>query len=383
VSSDPLFILTVLALNVAASEWASRVRYLHHLGSALLVIVLTALVANLGIIPTYSDDLPIYTAIFAYVAPLAIFLLLLQVNVRGMLQAGRPMVLLFLLGAVGTMLGVSVGMWAVGGSQAFGELHYALGGMFVGTYVGGSINFNAIALEYGVVKNGPLYAGAAAIDSAMTTIWMAATVFLPRVLGRGRVAAAPVVSGAAAPDRAAQDRESVEPLHMALLLALGLAAVWLSEAATRGLASVGVGVPSILVLTTFALGLAQLPAIQRLSGARTCGWLAVLFFLAVIGALCDLESVAEIGALGRSLMLFVAVAVCVHGLVVFGVGAALRLDPGMAAIASQANIGGGTSALALARSLGRNDLVLPALLIGSLGNALGTYLGFLTAFLLR
>ncbi len=49
------------------------------------------------------------------------------------------------------------------------------------------------------------------------------------------------------------------------------------------------------------------------------------------------------------------------------------------AVASQANIGGGTSALALARSLNRPDLVLPAILIGSLGLALGTYLGFFTA----
>jgi uncharacterized membrane protein len=45
-------------------------------------------------------------------------------------------------------------------------------------------------------------------------------------------------------------------------------------------------------------------------------------------------------------------------------------------VASQANVGGATSALALARSLGRSDLVLPAVLIGSLGNALGTFIAF-------
>ena len=45
-------------------------------------------------------------------------------------------------------------------------------------------------------------------------------------------------------------------------------------------------------------------------------------------------------------------------------------------------IGGSTSALALARSLGRGDLALPGILVGALGNALGTYLGFLTAALL-
>ena len=55
----------------------------------------------------------------------------------------------------------------------------------------------------------------------------------------------------------------------------------------------------------------------------------------------------------------------------------------MSAVASQANIGGSTSALALAKSLGRSDLMLPAILVGALGNAVGTYLGFLTAAWLR
>ena len=36
-------------------------------------------------------------------------------------------------------------------------------------------------------------------------------------------------------------------------------------------------------------------------------------------------------------------------------------------------------ALALAKSLGRGDLFLPAILVGSLGTGVGSYLGFLLA----
>ena len=132
-------------------------------------------------------------------------------------------------------------------------------------------------------------------------------------------------------------------------------------------------------LTTLALLLAQLPIIQRLRGTRVCGMLAVMLFLAVIGALCDISALRAIGDLGKTLALFVVVVVSVHGLMVFVTAAACRLDPQTAAVASQANIGGSTSALALARSFERADLVLPGILVGSLGNAVGTYLGFFAA----
>jgi uncharacterized membrane protein len=385
--AHPLFILAVLALNVAISEWLARHTALRHLGSALLVIVLTSIVANVGIIPAYSGEIGIYGGIFEYVAPLAIFLLLLRVHLRGLMRVGLPMLVLFLLGALGTMAGVLAGMAVVGGSHVFGELHYALGGMFVGTYTGGSINFNAVALEYGVVENGSLYAGAAVVDSAATTVWMAATVALPRLLAgiwrRVPGTAASEFVGSVAVDHD-EETEAASPTELAILLALGALVLWFSDLSVGWLrAQTGVALPSILVLTTLALILAQLPAVQRMRGARVTGWFAVMIFLAVIGALCDLAALRGIGELGVQLTVFVAVVVTVHGLLVFVAAWLLRFDPTMAAVASQANIGGSTSALALARSLGRGDLALPAILIGALGNALGTYLGFMTAAWLR
>jgi uncharacterized membrane protein len=375
-TTNPLLILSVLALNIALSEWLARRTWLRHLGSALLVIVLTAIAANLGLIPTYSDEIAVYSGVFAYVAPLAIFLLLLQVDLRGIARAGLPMLGMFALGAAGTVAGVLAGMAAVGGPRAFGELHFAIGGMFTGTYVGGSINYNAIALHYGVVKQGMLYAGAAAVDSAMTSVWMAVTVVLPRLLTDRSPAAGPALEGAEIDQE--HDTERVGPLDLALLTALGGVAVWLSD--LLGAVS---GVPSVLILTTLALALAQVPWIQRLPGTKLTGWLSVMLFLAVIGALCDFHALASLGALGRDLLIFVMVILAVHGAVVFGGGALLKLDPALVAVASQANIGGSTSALALARSLGRGDLALPGILAGAMGNALGTYLGFLVAVWLR
>jgi len=380
-----MFVLAVLAAIVALSEGLVRATFLRHLGTALLVIVVTALVANLGLIPVYGADVPVYDGIFQFVAPLGIFWLLLGVSLRGLAQAGRSMLLLFLLGSAGTMCGVAAAMYVIDGSSAFGALYAPLGGMFVGTYVGGSINFNAIAWEFEVVNTNPtLYAGANAVDSLMTTIWMAATIVIPRGIRRVFKTRAPEPVAREACSEDVADEERMHPVDLAWLLCLGAGTVWFSGWASERLSEAsGFAVPEILILTTVALVLAQLGPIERLRGARTIGLFAVYLFLAVIGALCDVQALRSIGELGWNIFLMVSVAISVHGLVVFGGGVLFKQDPDVAAVASQANVGGGTSALALARSLGRADLVLPAILVGSLGSALGTYLGLWTASALQ
>jgi uncharacterized membrane protein len=54
----------------------------------------------------------------------------------------------------------------------------------------------------------------------------------------------------------------------------------------------------------------------------------------------------------------------------------------MIAIVSQANIGGSATAIALAETFDRKDLLLPAVLVGTLGAALGSYLGFFVIYIL-
>ncbi|MEM6773322.1 MAG: DUF819 family protein [Pseudomonadota bacterium] len=378
-----LAIAAVLAALIALSEWLGTRTPLRHLGPALLVIVLTALVANLGLIPTYSASAPLYGEIFAYVAPLGIFWLLLLVDLRSLGQAGIPTLSLFLIGAVGTTLGALLGHWLVGGEAALGKNHAPLTGMFTGTYIGGSVNYNAIALEYGVMKDAALYAGSAAVDNAMTTLWMIVCVTLPRLLAPFW----PAVATPDEPEAAAQSEDehayTTTIIDLSAITALGIAALLVSELAADALRrSLGIDVPSVLVLSTLALVLAQVPFIQRLRGTRLLGLLAVYLFLAVIGALCDLRVLLRMGELAPVLGIFVTVLVIVHGTFVFVAARFLHFDLATAAVASQANIGGATSALALARSLGRSDLELPAILVGSAGLALGNYVGFAVVALL-
>ena len=376
---EPLYILAVLSVVVAASEWLVRRTRLRHLGTALLVILVTAVIANLGVIPAGSSDeapVPVYDAIFAYIAPLGIFWLLLGCNLRDILKAGAPLIALFLIGSAGVMLGAVIGIHLFGGMRALTQLYAPVAGMFAATYIGGSINFNAIALNYDVMRDGTLYAGSVVVDNIVTTAWMIATLALPRLLlplWPGRTAHASTHEPLTA---ITQDTETLHPFDLGVVLALGLSAVFLSNVVAASTARAGFAVPSIITLTILALVLAQVPIVTRVRGKRLLGMFAVYLFLAVIGAFCDIARLAGLGQLGVWLLAFAATLVLVHGVVTFTAARLLRLDPQLAAVASQANVGGGTSALAVARSLGRDDLVLPAVLVGSLGNAIGTFLGF-------
>lgn len=380
--TDPLFITTVLLLVIGASEWLSRRGGFRHFGSALIVILLGAVVANLGIIPAGSTPeapVPVYDWIFTYVAPISIFWLLLAVNIRDVLKAGLPLVALFLVGSAATMLGAVLGMWVVRGEQSIGPLYQAIAGMFAGTYIGGSVNFNAVALHYGVVRDGVLYSGSIVADNIVTTVWFVATLTVPRaavLLARAngksaaRTASAPIVDLAA-------ERETLDPRGLALVLALGFGAMWVSELSARLFAARGMNVPSILIITTIALVLAQVRVVSRMPGARVLGMCGVYLFLTVIGAFCDIQALGRLGTLGLALLAFATITVLAHGAVLFSVAWLFGMDIDAAAVASQANVGGSTSALALAKSLGREDLLLPGILLGSLGNAIGTFLGFI------
>jgi uncharacterized membrane protein len=75
--------------------------------------------------------------------------------------------------------------------------------------------------------------------------------------------------------------------------------------------------------------------------------------------------------------------VAVHGLVIFGLGRLAGLELSTLAVASQANIGGPASAMALASARGYASKLLPGVAVGLLGYALGNYFGYFIAQVMR
>ena len=381
-TADPLYVTTVLLLLVALAEWLSPKRYFRYVGSALIVILAAAILANLRVIPSASNAPPLYDGVFNYVAPLAIFFLLLDVRLRDLRKAGVAMLLLFGLGALGTMAGSVLGYYIIAPQTHGIPNSHALAGMFTGTYIGGSVNLNAIALQYGVTKEGTLFAALNAADNIVTTIWVIATLLLPKLLQRWFPRAIPAAAAVALSPAASEPleiKQTIKVLDLSLLLALGTGTLFVAHFISHFVPAI----PFVLILTSVALLLAQAPAVQQLHGARTLGYLTVLLFLAVVGAYCDIGALIENGSVALLLLAWVTIIVGVHALLLFVISGFLKQDWAIVAIASNANIGGATTAGVLATAIGRDELRLPGILAGSLGTALGTYAGVVVAEFLR
>lgn len=385
IQENGLYIITVLCLLLIISEWLVRKTWLRHAGTALLVIILGAVASNLGIIPSTSTEahpVPVYNITFSYLAPLSILWLLLKVNLKDVLKAGLPIISLFLVGSLATAIGVWSSITIYGG-ETLGAFTAPIGGMIAGTYTGGSINFNAVALHYDMMKEGALFGGTIVVDNIITTLWMIATIVIPTALAKfWPKKKAIVMENTEDYLGIEEDTESIHPLDMAICIGIGTGSLWISSALADWTAGLGFEIPSIIILTVIALILAQFSFINRLQGSRMLGLFAVYIFLCVIGAYCDIGALAQMGSIGIELLAIMATTVLIHGIIIFGFCYLTKMDLDQAAVASQANIGGGTTALALARSIHRNDLVLPAVLLGSLGNALGTFIGFTVAGIL-
>ncbi len=378
--SDPWAILFVLSLVVVvALILERRVALCRSLGAALVALLSGMVLSNIGLLPGTS---PTYEFLMGPGVSIGIALILFNVSVRSVLEAGPRMLAAFGLGAVGTAVGATVGALTLSG--LVGPETWKLAGQFTGTYTGGGVNFAALGQAFDTSPD--LFSAAIAADVMLTAIWMAACLAVPVLLGRKRLET---------PDAAESDDSSetggkpqtlehalsssgrpVQIADAAALVSLAVGTVW----GAGKLGEIFPFLPEVLWLTTLVLVVAQIPAVKSIAGGALFGNYLILLFLAGNGAQSVVANIVEVGP---AVFYFALITVAIHGAVIFGLGMLFRFDLPTLAVASQANVGGAASAMAIAGARGYADRLLPGVAVGLLGYAIGNYTGFAIARLVQ
>jgi uncharacterized membrane protein len=105
-----------------------------------------------------------------------------------------------------------------------------------------------------------------------------------------------------------------------------------------------------------------------------------MLFFVTIGAMAVFKDVI---VHGLTAFYGAATIMVVHGIVLLFLGKMFRIPLEFLLVSSSANVGGPSTAGPLAAAYGWEDLVAPGVILGVLGAAVGTYIGFGVAYLLR
>lgn len=379
-----LSIVLVLVGAVAGSLWlCDRYPWAQRVSSLVWILAGTALASNFGLIPARSS---IYGQVSGFCVPFAVCLVLFGVRLRALRSLGRNILLSFMVAAVASLLGVvsaslALSSWLEAG---IGADHWKLAGPYAGTYVGGSLNF--FALWQGLqIDNPDLFAAANAVDNLTILPLMLVWTSAPRWLGGFFGARARLEPSEHEGSRAIAEQKGKVvawvSTDVAVLSASAIAVIVVSEWVTSTwIKPVFPDVPSILMVTTLALLLGQSSFVRERQGGWELGYLAFYLFFAAVGATIDVIAAIELSPI---LFAYVGIVFVVHMLILFLGGKVLGLDLPSLVVASTATKGGPTLVPSVVQAHGWEALLLPGVLLGLLGYALGNYLGFATAYAVR
>ena len=389
--------MSVMLISVAVSvyleqtyAWASRI------SGAVIALIFALVLVNTNIIPPHAelyDDI-----VWGYVVPIAIPLLLLQTNIVKIWRETGRLLVIFLIGAAGTICGALIGC-AILGSAIDGLPKVAA--MMTGSYIGGGVNFTALADAFKV--SGTLVSSTIVADNLNMAIYF---LILLAIAGNAffrRIYTHPLIDAVEKNGESDEGKTlaaqywgrkdiSLRDIAMCVTYAVVVVTVskfigatlgtvispdanWFTKMCNTFLGSQYVWITLIsMIFATFFEKQAS-----AMNGAQEIGTFFIYMFFFVIGVPA---SIMEILTNAPLLFVFCLIMVVVNMLFCLIGGKMLGFALEDILIASNANIGGPTTAAGMAISQGWNALVGPAMLVGTLGYVIGTYLGIIVGSLL-
>ncbi len=323
--------------------------------------------------------------------PVALVLLTLTIDLKGVLSLGPRLLFVFCAGTLGIVLGAIVAFqlfdWFLP-SVVAGDVWKGMAALS-GSWIGGGANMVAIREIYGV--DATLFGQFAVVDVAIANTWMAILLFMA-----GRAAQIDARSGAdtRAIDQMKTRLEEHEAANariptltdLMVIIGLGFGIVGLAHAVAAPVSAwFGANVPNaarfsldssfvwVIVLSTLAGLLLSFTPVRRLenAGMAKVGSACLYFLIASIGMQMDFMQLAD-----RPLLLLLgAVWMAVHVLVLWGAARIVKAPLFYFAIGSQGNIGAAASAPVVAAAF-HPTLAPVGVLLGTVGYATGTVIAY-------
>lgn len=331
---------------------------------------------TLGIIPQSSD---LYSFLSTYFLPAGLLLLMISTNVPATFKLGSKAVLVFLAGTVGVVIGGPIAFALFQG--VLPEEAWRGVGALAGSWIGGTANMGAMIDAFQT----PDYILSPVIltDTLVGISWMGVMIALSNYQNKFNSwnKADNSAIKRVNEDIATDVERNAKPLQLPQLfgiLAIGLAGSYL----IRLFAGMDF-IPKTDIMSTStwtfilitAVGIIlSFTKVRNLEyyGASKIGYLGIYLFLTGIGAQANLVDIVQ----APQFILMGVVWLAIHIICIFTAARLLKAPLFFVAVGSQGNIGG-TSSAPIVASVFQPALAPVGLLMGILGNIVGTYAALL------
>ncbi len=379
ISPDSLgLIISVMMIMIASAFYLQKFRLFRSFGPVITVIIMGAILSNLGIMPKWSDS---FNFIFEFAVPVSLCLFLLHIDVKKFLKVAKNPMIAMILGIFSICtIALAMGLFF---SPKITE-GWKLAGMFIGTYTGGSPNLTAIAQGLNATPDTIVAGNAAdyAIGLPTILIFMA----LPRLIGNAKWFQKFWPYSLNSEQLAAPNEEKLFSsidwsIHdISILLATAFTIVSVCTLVTSQFSDLIASATRILLITTVSIIMAQFEPIKKLKGSVDLGFYICLFFLCVIGFMLNIKEVLNAAPM-IALFCFSVVAgsVLLH-LILCRI---FKIEWQYYIVSSVAAIWDGPTTAMLAGAQGWTSLMPVAIILGAFGEACGNYLGIGIAFLIK
>jgi uncharacterized membrane protein len=365
-------------------NWASKI------SGAIIALIGAVILSNTGIIPTESA---VYDAVWAFIVPLAIPLLLFHINIQKIWRESGRLLVIFLLSSIGTVAGTITAFFLLKDHIPYLD---KISAMMSASYIGGGVNFAAMAAKF--ETPGEMVSASVVADNLTMACYFIILMIIPALSFFRRHFSTPhvrkVESGNGLEDGKTLAESfwkrkeislkdialSVGTAFLLVMVSFKLAA-FLDQAIPSGEHAPiflnilnGLFGDKYLLLTTMTFfALALFPNyFERIHGSQEIGTYLIYLFFVVIGIPASIPLIIKQAPL---LFVFVAIIALMNLLISLIAGKLLKYDLEEILLASNANVGGPTTAAAMAIAKGWKDLIGPILVVGTLGYIIGNYVG--------